>query len=88
MARRRGLLCNNVLACLDLLSDMDSEHEDDTEDSLSWDEIDPESNEMSDSYSEISASESDSGEEQDGDSRESLGKDRYVWLCFFTMGSN
>jgi len=52
--------------------DVDSEHEDDIEDSLSWDESDPESTEMSDSYSEISASESDSEEEQDGDSREIL----------------
>ena len=37
---------------------------------MSWDESDPESNEVSDSYSEISASESDSEEEQDGDSHE------------------
>jgi hypothetical protein len=59
MARQRGLSCNDVLACLDVLSDVDSEHDDDTEDSLSWDASDPESNEMSDSYSEISASESD-----------------------------
>ena len=70
MARRRGLLYNNILACLDVLSDVDSEHEDDTEDSLSWDESDPESNVVSDSYSEISASESDLEEEQDGDGRE------------------
>ena len=75
MARRRGLSCNDVLACLDVLSDIDSEHEDDIEDSLSWDEIDPESNKVSDSYSEISASEPDSEEEQDGDSRGILGKD-------------
>ena len=34
---------------------------------------------MSDSYIEISASESDSEEKQDGDSREILGKDGYVW---------
>jgi hypothetical protein len=46
-----------------VLSDVVSEHEDDIEDSLSWDESDPKSNEMSDSYSEISASESDSEEE-------------------------
>jgi hypothetical protein len=78
MARQRGL-CNDVLACLDGLSDVHSEHEDDIEDSLSWDESDPKSNEVSDSYSEISASESDSEEEQDGDSREVLGKDGYVW---------
>ena len=78
MARRRGLSCNDVLESLDVLSDVDSEH-DDTEDSLSWDESDPEFNEVSDSYSEISASESDSEEEQDGDSREILGKDGYVW---------
>jgi hypothetical protein len=56
MARRRGLSCNDVLACLDVLSDVDNEHEDDTEDSLSWDESDHESNEVSDSYSEINAS--------------------------------
>ena len=55
-----------------MLSDVDSEHEDDIEESLSWDESDPESNEVSDSYSEISASESDSEEEQDGDSSEIL----------------
>jgi hypothetical protein len=59
MARRRGLSCNDILACLNVLSDIDSEHEDDIEDGLSWDENDPESNEVSDSYSEISASESD-----------------------------
>jgi len=86
MARRRGLSCNEVLACLDVLSDVDSEHEDDIEDSLSWDESDPKSNEVSDSYSEISASESDSEEEQDGDSREILGKDRYVWSRFLQWG--
>jgi hypothetical protein len=34
---------------------------------------------VSDSYSEISASESDSEEKKDGDSREILGKDGYVW---------
>ena len=34
---------------------------------------------MSDSYSEISASESDSEENQDVDSGEILGKDGYVW---------
>ena len=34
---------------------------------------------MSDSYSEISASESDSEEKQDVDSGEILGKDGYVW---------
>jgi hypothetical protein len=62
-----------------VLSDVDSEHEDNNEDSLSWNESDPESNEVSDSYSEISASESDSEEKQDGESREILGKDKYVW---------
>ena len=67
MARWRGLSCNDFLWCLDVLSDVDSEHENDTEDSLSWDESDPESNEVSDSYSEISASESDSEEKQDGE---------------------
>jgi hypothetical protein len=50
----------------------------DIEGSLSWDESDPESNEVSDSYSEISASESYSEEKQDGDSREILGKDGCV----------
>jgi len=34
---------------------------------------------VSDSYSEISASESDSEEKQDDDSGEILGKDGYVW---------
>jgi len=65
-------LRNDVLACLDVLSDVGSEYEDDIEDSLSWDDSDPESNEVSFSYSEISASESDSEEEQDGDSHEIL----------------
>ena len=55
-----------------VFSDVDIEHEDDTEDSLSWDESDPESNEMSDSYRETCASESDSEEEQDGESRDIL----------------
>jgi hypothetical protein len=45
---------------------------------LSWDESDLESNEVLNSYSQISASESDSEEEQDGDSREILGKHGYV----------
>jgi len=58
MARQWGLSCNDVLACLDVLSDVDSEHEDDNEDSLSWDATGPKSIEMSDSYIEISASES------------------------------
>jgi hypothetical protein len=62
-----------------VLSDVDSEQEDDIKDSLSWDEIDPESNEVSDSSSEISASESNAEERQDGDSRRILGKDGYVW---------
>ena len=75
MARRRRLLRNNFLTCLDVLRDVDSEHEDDTEDSLSWVESNPEPNEVSDSYSEISASEPDSEDEQDGDSRGILGKD-------------
>ena len=51
----------------------------DIEDILSWGESDPESKEVSDSYSEISASESDSEEKQDVDSGEILGKDGYVW---------
>jgi len=33
--------CNDVLACLGVLSYVDSEHEGDIEDSLSWDESDP-----------------------------------------------
>ena len=41
---------------------------------------------MSDSYSEISASESDKEEEQYGDSREILGKDGYVWSSFLQWG--
>jgi hypothetical protein len=47
---------------------------------LSWYESDSESNEVSDSYSEplVSVSASDSEEKEDGDSREILGKDRYV----------
>jgi hypothetical protein len=62
-----------------VLSVVDSEHEDDIEDSLSWDESDSESIEVSDSCSEINANESDSEEKQDGDSCEILGKDGYVW---------
>ena len=57
-----------------MLSNVDSEHEVDNEDSLSWDESDPEYKEVSDSYSEIRASESDSEEKQDLDSCEILGK--------------
>ena len=69
MAGRRGLSCNDVLTCLDVLNDVDGEYEGDIEDSLSWDESDSESIEVSDSYSEIrvSTSESDSEEKQDGD---------------------
>ena len=52
MARWRGLSCNDILACLDALSDVDSDQEVDIEDSLSWDESDPGSEEVSDSYSE------------------------------------
>ena len=78
MARRRGCRAK-IVACLDVLSDVDSEHEADIEDSLSWDESDPESEEVSDSYSEISASELDSEDKQDADSGEILGKDGYVW---------
>ena len=85
MARRRRLSCD-VLVCLDVISDVDSEHEDDIEDSVSWDESDPQSNEVSDSYSEVSASESDLEEEQDGDSGEILGKDGYVWSHFLQSG--
>jgi hypothetical protein len=55
-----------------VLSDVDSEHEDNIEDRLSLDESGTESNEVSDSYSDISARDSDSEEEQDGDSREIL----------------
>src|SRR5215510_9888950 len=79
MARRRGLSCNDVLTCLYVLSNVDSEHEDDIGYSWSWDKSDSESSEVSDSYSEISASESDSEEKQDGDSREILGKHGYLW---------
>ena len=61
-----------------MLSDVDSDHEVDIEDSLSWDECDPESEEVSDSYSEISARESDSEDKQDVDRGEILGKDGYV----------
>jgi len=72
-------VCNGVLACLGVLSDVDSEHDVDIEDSLSWDESDPESKEVSDCYSEISASESDSEKKQDVDSGEIVEKDGYVW---------
>ena len=41
--------------------------------------VTPESEEVSDSYSEISASESDSEDKQDADSGEILGKFGYVW---------
>jgi hypothetical protein len=41
---------------------------------------------VSDSYSEINASESDSEEEQDGDSREILGKNQYEWSRFLPWG--
>jgi len=34
MARRRGLSCNDVQASLDVVSDVDSELEDDIEDSF------------------------------------------------------
>jgi len=61
-----------------VLSNVDSEHEVDIEDSLSWDKSDPDSKEVSDSYNEISASESDSEQKQDVDSGEILGKDGYV----------
>ena len=67
MARRWGLSCNDVLTCLDVLSDVGSEYEEDIEDSLNWDESDSKSIEVSDSYIEISASESDSEEKQDCD---------------------
>ena len=43
-----GIIVNDILACLDVLSDFDSEHDFDIEDSLSWDESDPESEEVSD----------------------------------------
>jgi hypothetical protein len=52
MARRWGFSCNDILACLDVLRDFDSEHEVDIEYSLSWEENDLESEEVSDSYSE------------------------------------
>jgi hypothetical protein len=40
---------HDILACLDVLSDVDREHEFDIEVSLSWDESDPETEEVSDS---------------------------------------
>jgi len=46
---------------------------------LSWDESDPDSKELSDSYSVISSSESDSEEKQEVDSGKIFGKDEYVW---------
>jgi len=46
MVKRRGLSSNDVLVCLDVLSDVDGEHEFDIEDNLSWDESDPESKEV------------------------------------------
>jgi hypothetical protein len=52
MTRQWGLSCNDIPACLDVLSAVDSEHEVDIEDSLTWDESDPETEEVSDSYSE------------------------------------
>ena len=52
MARPWGLSCNDILESLDVLRDVDSEHAVDIEDSLSWDESDHESEEVSDSYSE------------------------------------
>jgi hypothetical protein len=61
-----------------MLSDVDCEHEDNIKDCLSWDKSDHKSNEVSDFYSEISANESDSKENQDGESREILGKDGCV----------
>jgi hypothetical protein len=66
-----------------VLSDVDSEHENDIEDSSNPDASDPESNEVSVSYSEISASESDFEEEKDGDSRKILGIDGYVDVITF-----
>ena len=62
-----------------MLIDVDREHEVEIEESLSWDESDPESKEVWDSYTEISASESDSEEKQEVHSGEILGKDGYVW---------
>jgi len=67
-------VCNGVLACLDVLSDGDSEQEVDIEDSLSWEESDAESKEVTDCYSEISASESGSEVKQNVDSGEIVGK--------------
>jgi len=65
--------------CLNVLSDVDSEHEFDIEEGLKWDEKDTESKNVWDSYSEIIASESDSEEKQVVDSGEIIGKDGYVW---------
>jgi hypothetical protein len=69
-----------------VLSHVDSEHEDGIENSLSWDESNPESDEVSDSYSEISASESDVEEEQDSESRQTLGKDGCDFILIFYNG--
>ena len=41
MAGQRGLSCNDILTCLDMLNDVEIEHEDIIEDGLSWDESDP-----------------------------------------------
>jgi len=46
MARRQRMSCNDVLACLDVLSVVDTDHDVDIEDSLSWDESDPDSKEV------------------------------------------
>ncbi|KAG2465133.1 ULK4 kinase, partial [Polypterus senegalus] len=43
MAKRQGLFREDVTASFGGLSDVDSEHEDDIEDGLNWDESDPES---------------------------------------------
>ena len=46
MARRWGLSSNDILACLHVLSDGASEYDVDIEESLSWDESDPDSEEV------------------------------------------
>ena len=48
-----GIIVQRHSGVFRCVCDVDSEHEVDIEDSLSWDESDPESEEVSDSYSEI-----------------------------------
>jgi hypothetical protein len=73
-----GFSSNDVLACLDVLSDVDSEYVVDIEDNLNWHGSDRDSKEVPGSYSEISASESDLEEKQDVDSGQFLQK---IYTC-------